>query len=264
VNPSLHRLQADFQNYVLGADTERPEILCDIAAHYGLKADDRLAIYYNAYRARLHDALSSSFDKTHAYVGDELFAELCAAYAQIHPSHFRNMRWYGDCFAEFVKQALPDHPVVSELAAFEWALGLSFDAADAPVLTTEALAAIGADAWESIGFHLQPSLQILQLQWNATEIWLALEHGETPPEAVFANEPVHWLVWRKDLQPHFRSLGEHETRALCGLQQGLSFAEICSVAANDTDQEDASMQVAGWLQIWVNEAVLAGVNYSAA
>jgi hypothetical protein len=264
MNPSLHRLQADFQNYVLGVDTDRPEILCDIAAHYGLKAEDRLAIYYNAYRARLHDALSSAFDKTHAYVGDELFAELCEGYVRDHPSHFRNMRWYGDRFAEFVRQALPDYPVVAELAAFEWTLGLSFDAADAPVLAAKDLAAIDADEWERIGFHLQPSLQILPMHWNATEIWLALDRDEAPPDAVRADEPGHWLVWRKDLQPHFRSLSDLETRALRGLQQGLSFAEVCSVAASGANQDDVSVQIASWLQTWVNEAVLASVNDTAA
>ena len=43
---------------------------------------------------------------------------------------------------EHLAQALPQHPVAGELAAFEWAL--AFDAADAPLLQVEDLAAAQA------------------------------------------------------------------------------------------------------------------------
>lgn len=255
---SLGDIQASFQAYVLDGGGDCRDIAADIAEQHGLPAADRLAIYHNAYRMRLHEALSDAFGKTHAYVGDALFGDLCAAYVRAYPSHFRNLRWYGDRFPEFLAQALPDHPVVAELAAFEWALGLSFDAADAPVLRGEDLRAPDTD-WDRIGFRLQPSLQFLPLRWNAVAIWLALDQEQTPPDAVAAANPVQWLVWRKELQPHFRSLAEHEARALMGLQRGSGFSDVCAAVAAGAGDDDMTTQIAGWLQTWLNDAVLSEV-----
>src|SRR5476649_2318429 len=131
---ALDTLQGDFQNYVLGVAGERPAILGAVREQYGLKADARLAIYYNAYRIRLREALSESYDKTWSYVGDEMFAELADSYIAAHPSRHANLRWFGGGFSAHLALALADHPYIAELAAFEWTLGLAFDAADAAPL----------------------------------------------------------------------------------------------------------------------------------
>ncbi|HYD81178.1 MAG TPA: DNA-binding domain-containing protein [Paucimonas sp.] len=271
MNSLLRHLQDDFQGYVLDmaseAAADAPAILSAIAERKGLPADRRLAIYHHAYRARLRQALAEAYGRTHAYVGDALFHELSASYVETHVSRFRNLRWYGERFPEFVAQALPEHPVVAELAAFEWTLGLSFDAADAPVLGVEALRAVGADEWESVGFDPQPSLHFLTLRWNAVDIWLALdkEHEEqVPPAAAQSGQPTQWIIWRKDLQPHFRSLSAHEARALQGLRQGQSFSGVCGIAAAAAgDGDDIASQIGGWLQSWLEEALLARVNRAA-
>jgi len=258
----LQTIQANFQNYVLGASKEQPAIAAIVNNHFGLPADERLAIYYDAYRIRLAEALSEAFGKTHSYVGDEMFDDLCRAYIDQYPSRYRNLRWFGDAFPAFVAQSLPDYPVVAELAGFEWALGLAFDAADAPVLAGEGLQQQGADDWEQIGFTLSPSLQMLNLHWNAPSIWLALEKEGSPPEAVASEEACTWMVWRKDLQPHFRSLDAYEALALRGLTQGLSFSSVCAHAA-ELSEQDITPQIAGWLHTWLTESVLSGINSDA-
>lgn len=257
----LQDIQVRFQDYVLNGTGDHQDILADISAHYGLQADDRLAIYHNAYRLRLQEALSEAFGKTRMYIGDETFAELCLAYVQTHPSHSPNLRWYGNRFPAFLAQALPDYPVVAELAAFEWALGISFDAADAPVIRAEDLQAADID-WETIGFDLQPSLQFLPMQYNTVPVWLALDQDQTPPDAVATTSAVEWLIWRKDLQSHFRSLSDDEAQALHRLAQGESFSSVCSAMTDSAGDEDATAQIAGWLQTWLNEGILARVRHS--
>ncbi len=256
---SLQAIQANFQDYVLGPSKQQPAIAAIVADHFGLPAGDRLAIYYDAYRIRLSEALSEAFNKTHGYVGDETFGDLCSAYIDKYPSRFRNLRWFGDAFPAFAAQSLPDYPVVAELAAFEWALGLAFDAADAPVLTVEEVQQLDAGDWEQVGFVLPPSLQMLSLHWNVPGIWLALEKEEAPPEAVYSEEACTWLVWRKDLQAHFRSLDAYESLALRGLAKGHSFSRVCAEAA-DLSEHDITPQIAGWLQVWLTESVLSGIK----
>jgi hypothetical protein len=258
---SLARIQGAFQDYVLAGDREQPAIANLINQRHGLAARERLAIYYDAYRIRLKEALAEAFGKTYGYVGDELFDDLCQSYVDAHPSTFRNLRWFGDQFATHVAATLPDYPVVAELAMFEWALGLAFDAADAPVLAMAELQQLDASAWESIGFALQPSLQLLPLHWNAPALWLALGKEEAPPDAAENPVPLTWLVWRKALQPHFRSLDRFEAGALAGLAAGHSFAEVCAEAAESAElagvaEEDITGRIAGWLHTWISEEML--------
>ena len=255
---SLAGIQDEFQRYVLEGDRARPAISDLIEQRVGLPARERLAIYYDAYRIRLKDALAEAFDRTYGYVGDDMFAELCRGYIDAHPSQFRNLRWFGDQFSAFAAHELADHPVVAELAAFEWALGLAFDAEDAAILRAEDLQGLDVSAWERIGFIAHPSVQLLPLHWNAPAIWLALGKEETPPDASSSNEPVTWLIWRKELQPHFRSLDRFEAGALRGLMAGRSFAEVCAEASDSAtpDDNDVTSRIATWLHTWINESIL--------
>lgn len=249
---SLDTIQQDFQNFVLG-QLDETGMLPHIAATSGLATRARLSIYYDAYRIRLREALSEAFDKTHRYLGDDLFYELCAAYIEQHPSQKRNLRWYGAQFSDFLAQQLKDYLVVSELAAFEWALSLAFDAEDQVILTLADLATLDEAAWGTIGFHCQASVHFLDTYWNSVPIWLALNEEQTPPVAMKGDVSVSWLIWRKQLQPHFRSLSGAEHQALLGLCAGHSFSDVCTVAA--TNNPDVTEQIAGWLHTWVTEEV---------
>jgi hypothetical protein len=259
---ALALVQADFQDFVLGANKENSAFAEAISDSFGLSAERRLAIYYDAYRIRLTEALSEAFGKTHSYVGDESFSQLCSAYIDQHPSRFRSLRWFGDQFSEFVAASMPEYPVVAELAAFEWALGLAFDAADAPVLSAEDIQQLSADDWEQVGFVLQPSQQLLTFHYNAPAIWLALERNETPPEAVRGDLSRAWLIWRKNLQPYFRSLDRFEAIALRGLAANKAFSTVCAEAA-ELAESDITPKIAGWLQNWMAESVLAGISRTA-
>ncbi|MES2068979.1 MAG: DNA-binding domain-containing protein [Pseudomonadota bacterium] len=257
-------IQERFQDYVLGtpeAGDMQPAILSDISDQYGLPAQERLAIYYNAYRIRIRDALSEAYGNTHAYLGDELFYACCREYLDAHPSQLRNLRWYGAQFPTFLANRLPQHPVVAELAAFEWTLGLAFDAADQPVLALDDLRALAAADWQSLGFDCQASLHFLDMQWNTVAIWLALSEDQDPPPAEKAAAASPWLIWRKNLQAHFRSLTTDERAALQGLQAGQSFATVCALAAEH--HPAITPQIAGWLQTWLAEEMLSHIRLPA-
>ncbi|WP_273773331.1 DNA-binding domain-containing protein, partial [Brucella intermedia] len=61
---SLAALQQEFMGQVLGE--ERP-----LPPHWDARMAEGLAIYRNAYRSRLIDALRDTFPKTVQWVGDE-------------------------------------------------------------------------------------------------------------------------------------------------------------------------------------------------
>jgi len=253
-------IQHAFQDYLL-ADLTTPEgaeltaaISASVRAQQGLSAADRLAIYHRAYRARLREALATAFDKTWSYLGDELFAELADGYIAAHPSKTSNLRWYGAGFPAHLAETLPDHPVVAELARFEWTLGLAFDAEDRAPLSAAALQDVAPETWEELRFVQHPSVQQLPLAWNAPALWRALEDGHEPPEAQESERIGHWLVWRHAGQPHFRSLPQQEAQALQSIAWGASFGEVCEQTG-----EDNMLALAGYLQTWLSQEVLAGL-----
>ncbi len=56
------------------------------------------------------------------------------------------------------------------MAAFEWALGDTFDAADSGHETLETLKSISATEWHHLKFNFHPSFQIIKLNWNVPQI----------------------------------------------------------------------------------------------
>jgi Putative DNA-binding domain len=260
---TLAPLQQMFQDFILGQHDEAA-ILPHIAQRTGLSCAERLSIYSNAYRIRLHDALSEAYDKTHRYLGDELFDAAANGYVEQNPSQWSNLRWYGASFPAFLQHYLPEHPVVAELAAFEWALSLAFDAEDQAILPLSALAQVQEHEWESIGFECHASVRFLPLHSNCVAIWLALadtndtneaeQPGTAPPDPDWKELAQPWLIWRKNLQPHFRCLSQAENMALCKLQTGQSFAEVCAMVA--ANEPESAAQIGHWLQTWLTDEVL--------
>ncbi|MES2038538.1 MAG: DNA-binding domain-containing protein [Pseudomonadota bacterium] len=247
-------LQSDFQQFILG-QRDAASMHQHLAETPGLERDARLDIYYQAYRLRLRDALSEAYSKTHAYLGDELFYQACAAYIETYPSHFRNLRWFGDKFAALLRKQFAEHPQVAELAQFEWALGYAFDAPDHHVLGLPELATVSD--WETVGLRTSSSLQFISMRWNSVAIWLALNEDSAPPAPASIDsteKPATWIIWRKQLQAHFRCLGTEEAEALRQLGQGQRFADVCERAADNNP--DIASAIGGWLQTWVVDELL--------
>lgn len=252
---SLTVLQHAFQEYVLGGahgivDRIEPGRL---ANH-----QRRLAIYYNAYRLRLVEALGTDFEALVAVMGKDGFEDACRAYVEATPSPFRNVRWYGCNLSAFLRKTQPWHkqPWLADIAQFEWTLTLAFDAADAPHVRFEDLAVLQGDAWSTLGFRLHPSVRMIELKANAPAIRKAVDAGTPAPLPEFADKALTWLVWRKDLSPHFRSLSEPEAWALRGAGEGLSFPAICEGLCFWFASEQAARAAAGWLRTWVDDQLI--------
>ncbi len=64
---------------------------------------------------------------------------------------------------------------------------------------------------------------MIELRANAPAIRKAVESGTTRPEPELADHAATWLIWRKDLTAHFRSLSEPEAWALRAVRGGSSF-----------------------------------------
>ena len=268
---NLAQLQADFQAYLFDSDKGaafKNQIIDD--AKVG--ATKRLSIYVDAYRFRIIEALATVYPKLKMLLGDDLFDQTARSYIDQFPSTFRNMRWVGGNMQTHLKNTLPQHPIAAEMAAFEWALGLAFDAEDAPVLGLLDLATIAPELWADLKFSFHPSLHLLPLQWNVVQIWNALEKEEAPPSIAKTDEPS--LVWRQGfnldldlgfdlerrLNSHFRSLDPAEYAALQLAISGASFGALCEKLQENATEEEATMQAAQYLSGWLNEGLISATQ----
>ncbi|MCB1893707.1 MAG: putative DNA-binding domain-containing protein [Zoogloeaceae bacterium] len=222
---------------------------------------DGIAVYRHAWRARMIEALRANYPVLHRVLGDEAFAELGDAYLASHPSHRRSIRWFGDRLPAFVRQN-PDllpHPAVAEMARFEWALSLAFDGPDAEVLDVAALAALEPGQWAALRFTLHPTCQLLRLEWSVAPVWRELADAVDPNHQASRPEPLDHavLIWRKGLQPSWRSLAPLEAGLLEGIRNGLPFEALCALAGDVVGEPDAPAAVLGFVQQWLGDGILA-------
>jgi hypothetical protein len=254
----LADIQAGFHAYLVG-DKKGASFVNQIVNDEKVGAEKRLGIYYDAYRLRIIEVLSNVYPNLKRLLGDAYFDQAARRYIDAYPSTYRNMRWVGDQMSLHLEQTLPEHPIAAEMATFEWALGLAFDAEDAPVLQLQDLTIVPPEEWSQLIFTFHPSMQILAFNWNVVEVWQALDSECSPPVAILLNG--HCLVWRHMTNSYFRMLDDAELYAIQLVMNGGSFGEMCELLQqNNVDEQSAMNQAAQYLSQWINEELLSSFN----
>jgi hypothetical protein len=222
----------------------------------------RLAIYGDAYRARLTEALASNYPALATLIGEADFNSLAASYIATHVSRWPSIRHYGGDLPQFLASAEPyrDAPLLAELAAWEWAMTEVFDAADQNALTVEALARFPPQQWDALQFEFHPAVRRLDLRWNAPQTWKAVTGGGQRPEPELAAREQPWILWRSGLQILYRSLGGDEAMAFDGLRAGATFGEICVALCGYTAEAEAPVRAATCLRGWTESGLIVALR----
>jgi len=287
---ALANLQSDFQAFLLDGNAR---MLDRVAGTAKVSAETRLAIYYDAYRLRLLEALASNYPVLRAWIGEEEFENIGIAYIATCPSRHFSIRWFGDRLPEFLAATPPwdGKSGLAEMAALEWALSEAFDAEDGTIIGIEDMAAIPAPAWPDMRLHFHPSAQRLDLRWNVPILWKAINQtldvekniascrGETSatpsvgkeqredapavtdvPALMQGDYPQAWLVWRQGLKTWFRSLSVDEAWALDAAMTGENFAAICEGLCEWIDAQNVALHAAGLMKHWISDGIVSGID----
>jgi hypothetical protein len=250
MTPPLLSMQGTFQQHMLGTADAR-HLLAGTDARRALG----LGIYAHAYRRRLVDALADAYAKTSALLGAAQFDAAALRYIAEQPPGTRNLRWYGADFADHLHE-----PAASEMARLDWALRGAFDGPDSMVIEAEELAALAAAQWATLRLVPVPTTQLLRFKHNTVAVWQALDDDADAPPSAEAGTAVHWLVWRKALQPHFRSMHPSEATLLRAMLGGASFAQACEQCQGES--ADAAF-IGQCLRQWLDDALIAAVVLAA-
>jgi hypothetical protein len=140
----------------------------------------------------------------------------------------------------------------------------AFDAADEPVLSAGALAALAPERWPSLEIRPVRSLVVLAPAFAVDELRQALLEGAAadaagPADAARpaeAAEPIRLRVWRQDLRVWFRRMPALEAEALAHAAGGTSFAALCEHLAplcGDAAPAEAALRL---LRRWLEDGLL--------
>jgi hypothetical protein len=253
---TLAELQRDFQRHVMHG---HERIVDAVESTPRVPATTRLAIYSEAYRLRLTDALASTLPRLQQLLGNEEFARVAGEYIDLSPSSFASIRWFGDRLSALLDRSYRHQPWIAELARWEWAIAISFDAADADPIGVEALGAVAPEHWPTLKFEFHPTVQVLRMKTNAPMLFKALSDDASPPEGVKLDEPQAWLIWRESLKTQYRSLTADEAAALDHARTGGTFESLCDKLCEWHEPEAVPMQAAGMLKRWVLEQMIVQV-----
>ncbi|MBL4783669.1 MAG: putative DNA-binding domain-containing protein [Porticoccaceae bacterium] len=253
---ALLQLQHEFMDFLLG---EPSDITRHIQSTPTYSATKRLNIYAYAYKARLKEALETDYEKLHSYLGDEQFNQLLELYIKKYPSKQTSLRYFGASMTHLLNDE--EHynklPILAEIARIEYAFADSFDAKDASISTLEELTALPPDAWQTLSFSFQASLQLLPLKYNSFAVWRALSDEQTPPETKQSKENNLWLIWRDNqLISRYRALAKPEAAAISLAVDGLSFPAVCEELLNYFDEDETPVKAIGFLQTWIQEGLI--------
>lgn len=268
---ALRELQRSFQDYVLGdeglREGERREaglpamFPAAVDGAGAVSAEDRLHVYAYAIRARFLEVLGQDYPGLHTLAGDDRFRAIGLAYMAAHPSHHPSIRWFGRHLPDFLGSTSPwrEHPVLGEMARFEWGKGELLDAADSPVVGVDDIAAIPPSRWTDIRPRLKPAVRRLRLEWNVPVLWTAIDRGDAPPAPARMEAAAHWLLWRDDLLVRWRSVEPDEAWALDCCVRGEDFGAICAGLVGRVGEDAAAFRAATCLKQWAADGVLEAV-----
>ena len=227
-------------------------------------AEERLGIYAMAYRLRLFEVFGGDFEAVHTLIGDDAFGLLCRDYLAAHPPSHYSIRWAGQHFPAFVAAREPERSLVTEMAAFEWALGLALDVVDSTPLSVEPLQTLAPEEWPELALAAHPSLKRFLFHFDTPAIWKAIDNDEPPRAPVESDAPTPWIVWRQPTagapEVHYRSLEPLEDLALGAIlaagAEGLSFGRLGKLLAPQVGAEQAPGIAVNLLVQWLAAGLL--------
>ena len=230
---------------------------------------ERLAIYGNAYFARLLECLREFFPAlTHA-LGEEVFDQFALEYLHRYPSTSYTLEHLADRFPSFLRETKPEDKVelswpdfLVDLAELELAIGRVFDGPGPeklPRLTSERLAAVPAEVWPAARLVPVPCLRLLEFAWPVSDYYTAFRDGEAP--TIPHPESTYLALTRRDYVVHRLPLSAEQHTLLSALLEGETIdTAIERCAEHSDDLEQLAANLSAWFRDWASAELFLDVR----
>jgi hypothetical protein len=227
---------------------------------------ERLEIYREQFWLRHTSSLVEDFPGVGGILGQAAWATLIEGYLEAHAPHSYTLRDLGLRFPEYVEsqRTLEHHRLCCDMARLELAYLEIVDAADAPPISPEALAAIADEAWPQVRIGFHPALRLLKTEYPVASLRRQLIEAQASAENVLipAREAQWQVLFRRDLQLFHEPLGEGGYALLSALTRRVPLVAACEQAQTEVPGEAASIaeSAASWFQSWAARGFVVSVD----
>jgi len=219
-----------------------------------LRPEQRVAIYADAYLARLVEALEEDFPSASRLLGHRGFRVMCRGYLERFPSRSRSLNPLGRRLPEY----LSDRPSARDLARVEVAMSEVFDAEEVSPLRPSDFSKIVPEKLAAARLAFVPPFRLLGLDHAVNPYIDAVRRGQ--PTLPRLQRKRTWLaVYRKEFKVWRLDLPESAHAALAALQRGRTVSQAVAAAARvwTGTPEALASQVRRWFGEWVSEGFFA-------
>ena len=231
-----------------------------------LTSFQRLEIYNQQYWFRLLDCLREDFPGLQCVLGDRDFDQAMTAYIARYPSRSFTLRDLGERLPQFVKDEaqLPKGigKLAYQMALFEWAQIVAFDAEQKPPLQREQ---IENSAPQDLVVGLQPYISLLELDYALDDFDIArkrLSRQRTEANSLSKSraakrslpsksKKLFLAIHRIDNAIYYKRLPKQAFNLLIHLRDGETLEQALTNAVapgKDADIEDLSNTVSSWFR----------------
>ncbi|CAM2151239.1 putative DNA-binding domain-containing protein [Pararobbsia alpina] len=214
-------------------------------------------VYQNNYRTQLVICLEITFPQVHAWLGDDNFLHAAVSHIDRHPPCAWTLDAYPEHFGETLKAVYPDNPDLHELAWIELALSDAFVAVDATPIALDALPSID---WDTARLGFVPSLRRRVATTNAYEVWHALAHDQTPPEAFMLEQTGGLVVWRDGFTSRLQQIDGLEFDAIQQVEAHGDFESLCEWLVARLGEEAGLQRAGALLAAWIGNGMVVQVE----
>ena len=259
-----HATLDELQQWMLTAITApsapaHPELERTILRSRQQSSAERLAVYRQAYVARLLDVLREQFPCTRFAVGDELFAQFATGYLREYPPASYTLARLADHWVNYLEATRPANwgEFLVELARLEQTIDGIFDAPGPEQLPPFVLP---EDATAALCLSFVPGLQLLAFHYPVSTYYTAWKAGDQPAWP----EPKEQFValLRRDYIVRRHELSLLQFRLLSALQSGanLGAALLAATEADSVPITELTAQVRQWFAVWASERFFAAAH----
>ena len=235
-----------------------------------LTATQRLAIYGNAYFARLQECLRAEFPVLLHALGEKLFNLFTFEYLKHYPSRSYTLNHLGENFARYLAETRPDNDVppnareswpdfIIDLATLERAFSEVFDGPgveDRQILDAGQLLTIGQ--LHEARFLPVVCLKLLSFRYPISQYFRAVRNREDPalPQAT----DTFLAMTRRSYTVLIHELTGQQYDLLRALVAGQSLNQGVDALAKTTgdDSQNLIPTALDWIEDWANKGFFAG------
>lgn len=243
---------------------------------------ERLAVYGNAYYARLLHCLRDLFPACRHAVGEEGLDAFAFSYLQHHPPQSYTLGKLSTHFVAFLEASREEHftsegsdqpgdkedaeqqveswsRFLVELARLEHLIDEVFDGPgieNDPPLIGEQLKRVAPDNWPALRMAPVVCLRLLECEFPVNDYYTAFRRGESPslPEQC----PTYLAITRRDYVVRRYPLDSTQYALLEEIVAGATIGEaINAVAAHVEDADALTRNISSWFANWAREQYFA-------